>query len=84
MANRVLLSLHCFAYRRRACTSNLDVTGADINDDADEMEEEREDLEELSETIDSGEDIEETEFAKDDRLGKLYPVGDDVAHFSVH
>jgi hypothetical protein len=63
-------SLQSFAYRQRACTSNLAVTGALISDDADEIEDEREDLDdldELSETIDSGDDIDETEFANDDR-----------------
>jgi hypothetical protein len=56
----------------------LDESGALIKDEADEIDEEREDLVELSETIDSGEDIDETEFAKDDLLGKVNPCGDKV------
>lgn len=79
-------SLHCFAYRQRACTSNLDETGALVNDEAEEIEDERDDRDEVSETMDSGEDADETEFAKDDRRGKTYGCGDDVGyecHFSA-
>jgi hypothetical protein len=68
----LLRSLHSFAYRHRAWTSNLDDRGALVSDDADEMEDERDDLDELSETIDSGDDIEETEFANDDRRCETY------------
>lgn len=64
---RLNLSLHSFAYRHRAWTSNLD-DGA-LTEEADEMEEEREILEE-SETIDSGEDALETELARDERRVK--------------
>ena len=56
----------------------MDEIGALIRDEADEIEEEREDLVELSETIDSGEDINETEFAREDRRGKAKPCGDIV------
>jgi len=63
----LILSLHSFAYRQRAWTSNLDEIGALVNDDADEIEDERDDRDEVSETIDSGEDIEETELANDER-----------------
>ncbi len=73
-----VLSQHCFAYRQRACTSNLDESGALIRDEADEMEDEREDLVELSETIDSGDDIDETEFASEERRMKGNPCGDMV------
>ena len=68
----LFLSLHCFAYRQRACTSNLDETGALVNDEADEMEDGREDLDELSETMDSGDDMDETEVAKEDRRWETY------------
>lgn len=60
-------SLHCFAYRHRAWTSSLDEIGAPVVDEADEIEDERDDRDELSEIIDSGDDIDETELAKDDR-----------------
>lgn len=59
------LSLHSFAERQRASTSNL-VCGALVSDDADEIEEER-DVRDVSEIIDSGEDGVETEFAREDR-----------------
>lgn len=68
----LFFSLHSFAYRQRAWTSNLDEIGAHVNDDADEIEEERDDLDEVSETIDSGEDIEETELANEDRRWHTY------------
>ena len=67
MMVRFCLSLHCFAYRHRACTSSLDEIGAAAVDEADEIEEERDDRDEVSEIIDSGDDIEETELAKEDR-----------------
>jgi len=53
----------------------LDERGALIKDEADEIEEEREDLVEfeLSDIIDSGEDIDETEVAREDRRGKANP-----------
>jgi hypothetical protein len=50
----------------------LDETGALVNDEADEMEDEREDLDELSETMDSGDDMDETEVAKEDRRWETY------------
>jgi hypothetical protein len=50
----------------------LDEKGAQVNDDADEIEEERDDLDEVSEIIDSGDDIEETELAKEDRRWQTY------------
>jgi hypothetical protein len=59
------LSLHSFAERHRACTSNL-ADGALTSDEADEIEEERE-VRDVSETIDSGEDAVETELASEDR-----------------
>jgi hypothetical protein len=46
--------------------------GAQVNDEADEIEDEREDRDELSEIIDSGDDIDETELANDDRRCKTY------------
>lgn len=79
-------SQHCLAYRQRACTSSLDDSGALISDEADDMDEEREDLVEVSETIDSGDDIEDTDVARDDRRSRLKPCGDKVvcpAHRSV-
>ena len=78
-------SEHCFAYRHRACISNLEDNGALISEEADEMEERREDLDEVSETIDSGDDIDDTEVARDDRRSKLKPCGDIVwpGHLSV-
>lgn len=71
-AARFIFSLHSFAYRQRAWTSNLDEIGALVNDDADEIEEEREDRDEASEIIDSGEDIEEIELASEDRRQETY------------
>jgi hypothetical protein len=56
----------------------LDDNGALIRDEAEDMEEEREDLVELSEIIDSGDDIDETEVAKDDRRANVNPCGDIV------
>jgi len=55
--------------------------GALVSPDADEMEDEREDLDE-SETIDSGDDMEETELASDERRD-TYDCGEAVAHRSV-
>lgn len=72
MAVRFILSLHSFAYRQRAWTSNLDETGAQVSDDAEEIEEERDDRDDVSEIIDSGEDIEETELANEDRRWPPY------------
>jgi len=65
-------SLQSFAYRQRACTSNLDESGALISDEAEEIEDERDDLDELSETIDSGDDMDETELANEDRRCETY------------
>jgi len=62
-----IFSLHSFAYRQRAWTSNLDEIGALVKDEAEEIEEERDDRDDVSEIIDSGEDIDETELAKEDR-----------------
>jgi hypothetical protein len=82
-------SLHSFAYRHRAWTSNdLEGIGALVSDDADEIEDERDDREdvELSETIDSGDDIEDTEVASEDRRWETYDWGEElkwVCHFSV-
>jgi hypothetical protein len=59
------LSLHCFAYLHRACTSSL-VDGALASDEADEMEEER-DVRDESDIIDSGEEAVEIVLASDDR-----------------
>jgi len=56
----------------------LDDNVALIRDEADDMEEERDDLVELSEIIDSGEDIDETEFARDDRRANVNTCGDIV------
>ena len=67
MATLFCFSLHSFAYRQRAWTSNLDEIGALIRDEAEEIEDERDDRDEVSETIDSGDDIDETELANDDR-----------------
>jgi hypothetical protein len=70
-----IFSLHSFAYRHRAWTSNdFGGIGALVSDDADEIEDERDDREdvELSETIDSGDDIEDTEVANDDRRWETY------------
>jgi len=75
MAVLIDFSLHSFAYRHRAWTSNdLDEIGALDSDDADEIEDERDDLEEveLSEIIDSGDDIEDTDVASDDRRWETY------------
>jgi len=74
MAVLIDFSLHNFAYRHRAWTSNDLEIGAFVNDDADEIEDERDDREELelSETIDSGDDIEDTEVASDDRRWEMY------------
>lgn len=66
------LSLHSFAYRQRAWTSNLDEMGAHASDEAEEIEDERDDRDELSDTIDSGDDIEETELASDERRWETY------------
>jgi hypothetical protein len=66
-----VLSQHCFAYRHRACTSNLDDKGALIGREAEEMEERREDLDEVSEIIDSGDDADDTELASDERRTRL-------------
>jgi hypothetical protein len=62
---KLYLSLHNFAYRHRAWTSNL-VDGALTNDEADEIEDER-DVWDKSEIIDSGEDMVEIELASDER-----------------
>jgi hypothetical protein len=67
MVIRRFLSEHCFAYRQRAWTSSLDENGALMTDEADEIEEEREDRLELSETIDSGDDMDDDEFASEER-----------------
>jgi len=68
-----ILSLHSFADRQRACTSNLGLEiGALISDEAEEMEDDLDDRDEVSETIDSGEDIEETELANEDRRWETY------------
>jgi hypothetical protein len=72
MTVRFILSLHSFAYRQRACTSSLDDMCALIRPEADEIEEDRDDRDEESETIDSGEDMDETEFANDDRRWETY------------
>lgn len=65
MGLELYLSLHSFAYRHRACTSNL-VDGALANDEADEIEDER-DVRDESEIIDSGEDAVEIELASEER-----------------
>lgn len=84
----LLRSRHSFAYRQRAWTSNLAVIGALVNDDADDIDDERDerdDLDELSDTMESGDDIDETEFAKDDRRWETYDWGEDEkcgCHFS--
>jgi len=65
----------------------LDERGALTSDEADEIEDEREDRDELSETIDSGEDIDETELANDDRRWRVYDEGEGVvrgSHFSLN
>lgn len=67
-----IFSLQSFAYRQRAWTSNLDEIGAAISDEAEEIEDERDDLDEVSEIIDSGDDIEETELANEDRRWETY------------
>lgn len=68
MAVLFILSLQSFADRQRACTSNLDLEiGALISDEAEEIEDDLDDRDEVSEIIDSGDDIEETELANDDR-----------------
>jgi hypothetical protein len=64
VGRKLTLSLHSFADRYRAWTSNLD-DGA-VTEEAEEIEEERESLDE-SETIDSGEDAVETELASEER-----------------
>jgi hypothetical protein len=56
--------------------------GALIKPEADEIEEERDDRDEVSEIIDSGEDIDETELAKDDRRWQTYDWGEEVWYFS--
>jgi hypothetical protein len=63
----------------------LDEIGAPINDEADEIEEEREDRDEVSEIIDSGEDIEIEliELANEDRRLEMYDTGEEVCHLSV-
>lgn len=45
----------------------MDENGALMTDEADEIEDEREDRLELSETIDSGDDMDDTEFASEER-----------------
>lgn len=72
MTVRFILSLHSFADRQRACTSSLAEIGALIKPEADEIEDEREDRDDVSETIDSGEDMEETEVANDERRWETY------------
>jgi len=84
MTVRFILSLHCFAYRQRAWTSNLDDMGALVSEDADEIEEERDDRDDVSEIIDSGDDIEDTELAKEDRRWHTYDDGEAVCHLSVY
>jgi hypothetical protein len=80
-----ILSLQSFAYRQRACTSNLDEIGALISDEAEEIEDDLDDREELSEIMDSGEDIEDTELANDDRRWEMYDWGEELGcHFSVY
>ena len=77
-------SEHCFAYLQRAWMSSLDETRTLPEDDADETEEDR-DLLELSETIDSGDDIDETDVAKDERRADgSPPIGETLfCHLSV-
>jgi len=65
-------SLHSFAYRQRAWTSNLDDRGALISDEAEEIEDERDVRAELSEIMDSGDDIDDVELANDDRRQETY------------
>jgi hypothetical protein len=72
MAVLFILSLQSFAYRQRAWTSNLDETGAPINDEADEIEDERDEHDVVSEIMDSGDDIEDSELANDDRRRETY------------
>jgi len=50
----------------------LEETGALVNDEAEEIEEERDDLDDVSEIIDSGEDIDDTELANEDRRWHTY------------
>jgi len=73
----LFLSLHSFAYRQRAWTSNLDEIGALVRDEAEEIEDERDDRDEVSETMDSGDDIDVTELANDDRRSDTYDWGED-------
>jgi hypothetical protein len=54
-----------------------------IRPEAEEIEEDRDDRDEESETIDSGEDMDETEFANDDRRWETYDWGEDVCHLSL-
>jgi hypothetical protein len=62
----------------------LDENGALMTDEADEIEDEREDRLELSETIDSGDDMDDTEFASEERRARRKPWGDTFAcHLSV-
>lgn len=83
MMVRAIFSLHRFAYRQRAWTSSLDARGALIRPEAEEIEDERDDRDEVSETIDSGEDIDETELASDDRRRSACAWGEEDSHFSV-
>ena len=81
---KLYLSLHSFAERHRACTSNL-VYGALTKDEADEIEEERE-VRDRSEIMDSGEDAVETELASEERRVKKQLCGDAVVetgHLSI-
>jgi hypothetical protein len=49
--------------------------GAPIEDETDEMDEDREDRDELSETIDSGDELnEQVDCARDDRLYKEFEL----------
>jgi hypothetical protein len=85
MAVLFILSLQSFAYRQRAWTSNLDEIGALISDEAEEIEDERDDRDEVSEIIDSGDDIDETELANDDRRWEMYDCGEGICcHFSMY
>ena len=82
MMVRFTFSLHRFAYRQRAITSSLDA-GALIRPEAEEIEDERDDRDEVSEIMDSGDDIEETELARDDRRRSAWAWGEDDCHLSV-
>jgi hypothetical protein len=61
----------------------LDAIGALISPEAEEIDDERDDRDEVSEIIDSGEDIEETELAREDRRWSMCGCGDEDGHLSV-